>query len=175
MARYDRAYDRSLRPRSGDPASPYGSRRGMRYDRKFSGRRPWVGGYTDEYQGGSYGIPVGGSPVGGFGDRSGRGYDGGYRGGYDGGFRGMRHRESGREGRGSRPDTGGRDLWWLGERAFDHDRESYDDAYRRFNESTRPRFSPVGGNYHAMGGRYLGHPPEQLREERWFSDWTRWF
>jgi hypothetical protein len=172
MARYDRGYDRSPRPASGDWATPYGSRRGMAPERHRSGERPWVGGYRDGYQGGSSGIPVGDR---GYMDESGgaRRYDRGFRGersGYDRGYR---------AGGGGRPRGGyGGDYWWLGERAFDQDRarSPYDAWYRRFEEENRPRFSPVGGNYHAMGGEYMSRrPPEPLREERWFSDWTRWF
>jgi hypothetical protein len=170
MARYDRGYDRSLRPATGNWARPGGgSRRGFRYDRFTAGERPWVDGPFDGYQGGSYGIPVGGGYRG--------GGSAGYRGGYDPGYRARYDRDlpRGSERGAGRP---GEDLWWLGERAFDQERsrDSYDEAYRRFNEATRPRFSPVGGNYPAMGGEYgYRRPPEPLREERWFSDWTRWF
>lgn len=152
MARYDRGYDRSLRPASGDWANPYGSTRGMRNQRYDSGYRPWVGGYRDGYQGGSSGIPVG------------REYGGGSP-------------ESAGQGGGRGAQRYGGDYWWLGERAFERERErdSYDVAYRRFNERTRPRYSPVGGTYHAMGGDYQRRPPRPLREETWFSDWTRWF
>ncbi len=168
MARYDRGYDRSLRPASGDWSRPdSGSRRDFRHDRFTSAERPRPDGPFDGYQGGSYGIPVGGGYRGG-GPGGGRdAYDRGYGGGYD---RAMQ--------RGGGRGRSGEDLWWLGERAFDQQRsrDPYDEAYRRFNEATRPRFSPVGGNYHAMGGE-LGYrrTPEPLREERWFSDWTRWF
>jgi hypothetical protein len=159
MARYDRGYDRSLRPASGDWAHPYGGRYGSRQQRFESGERPWVGDDRDGYQGGSYGTPIG---------RASRG--GGQRGRSDAGREGMRQQ-------GSRAGYGG-DHWWLGERAFEQERsrDRYDDRYRRFNEATRPRFSPVGGTYHAMGGEYqYRRPPGPLREERWFSDWTRWF
>jgi hypothetical protein len=158
MARYDRGYDRSLRPATGDWAHPYGSRRGLR-DRFEPGERPWVGGDRAGYQGGSYGTPVG---------RGYRGEEAGGRSRAD--WEGARRQES-------RPGYGG-DYWWLGERAYERERsrERYDDRYRRFNEATRPRYSPVGGNYHAMGGEYqYRRPPGPLREERWFSDWTRWF
>jgi hypothetical protein len=159
MARYDRGYDRSLRPVSGDWAHPYGGRHGSREQRFASGERPGVGGDRDGYQGGSYGTPMG------------RGHYGGGQGGRsDAGREGMRQH-------GTRPGCGG-DYWWLGERAFQRERsrDRYDERYRRFNEATRPRYSPVGGTYHAMGGEYqYRRPPEPLREERWFSDWTRWF
>jgi hypothetical protein len=163
MARYDRGYDRSLHPASGDWARPFGSRRGMRYDRHHAGERPWVGGYQEGFQGGSSGIPVGGRYYGG----------GGEYGGYSEDYarRGRGGREASRQGYEG-------DYWWLGERAYARERarESYDEGYRRFNEETRPRYSPVSGNYHAMGGEYqYRRPPEPLREERWFSDWTRWF
>jgi hypothetical protein len=176
MARYDRGYDRSLRPASGDWARPYGSRRGMRNDRYNSGERPWVGGYHDGFQGGSSGVPTGGGyhasqDM----DRESRDRSGS-RDGYDRNY--LRSQDSDRSSRdrsGNRAGHGG-DYWWLGERAFEPDRERYDDRYRRFNEQTRPRYSPVGGTYHAMGGDYpYRRTPGPLREERWFSDWTRWF
>jgi len=149
---YGRGYDRSIRPPSGDWASPYGSRRGMNNDRYGAGERPWVGGYREGFQGGSSGIPLGGGYHGApHQDRPSRARSGN-RGGYDG------------------------DYWWLGERAFEQNRERYDERYRRFNEETRPRFSPVGGTYQAMGGDLpYRRTPGPLREERWFSDWTRWF
>jgi hypothetical protein len=154
MTRYDSGYHRTPRPASGDWANPGGGRRGMRSDRYDSGYRPWVGGYREGYQGGSSGVPTG------------RGY---YAAEGTGGGQQERSRDRG--------GYGG-DYWWLGERAYaeQRSRQSYDEAYRRFNEQTRPRFSPVGGNYHAMGGEYqYRRPPGPLREERWFSDWTRWF
>lgn len=168
MARYNRGYDRSLHPSSGDWASPHGSGRGLRHDREHSGQRPWVGGYRDGFQGGSSGIPVGRGRFAGEGTGGDR-YD---RFRADAGAQ-RRPRGAGEE----RGGYGG-DYWWLGERAFDHRRErtAYDDAYARFDKENRPRYSPVGGNYHAMGGEYsYRRPPEPLREERWFSDWTRWF
>lgn len=171
MARYDRGYDRSLRPPSGDPAAPYGSRRGMQGDRQHAGERPWVGGYREGYQGGSSGVPTGGR---GFGAGAGGGPMGGYGPRYD---RDLVGRPGGRQG-GGRGGRYGGDYWWLGERAFPEGgrRSAYDEAYRRFDEENHPRYSPVGGNYHAMGGEYrYRRPPEPLREERWFSDWTRWF
>lgn len=144
-------YDRGFRPRGGysggDWASPSGGYGGG--GRERPGSRPWVGGYREGYQGGSGGYSTGGpSP-----DR------------YD---RGMRYdREMQR---------GARDEWWLGgHRAGRYDQE-YDRAYREFDRANRPHFSPVGGNYHAMGGTYMyGRPPRPLREDMWFSDWTRWF
>jgi hypothetical protein len=77
----------------------------------------------------------------------------------------------------SRPEYGG-DYWWLGERAYERNHRGgrYDERYRKFDETHHPRYSPVGGTYPAMGGRYrYRRPPAPLREERWFSDWTRWF
>ena len=114
----------------------------------------------------------------------GRGYDRGYRGeppyerpwtgayrpGFQGGSSGIPNRSSGRR-------YGG-DYWWLGEREMIRNSPPthYDEAYRRFNAESHPRYSPVGGNYPAMGGSYAyGRPPRPLREETWFSDWTRWF
>ena len=74
-------------------------------------------------------------------------------------------------------DRGG-DYWWLGEHELERRgyAPAYDDAYVRFAREARPRFSPVGGMYPAMGGRYaVGRPPRPLRENVRFSDWTRWF
>jgi hypothetical protein len=106
-----------------------------------------------------------------------RGYGADFnRGGFNGGRRG---RGYGREmmGRRGARDSGG-DYWWLGEHELRRRgvREEYDEAFRRFDEENHPRYSPVGGNYHAMGGSYqYRRPPGPLREETWFSDWTRWF
>ena len=97
-------------------------------------------------------------------------YEYGYRlgGGYD-------------EQRGFGPPRGqARDEWWLGghhparyDRAFDR---PYDRAYREFDARHHPHFSPIGGTYPAMGGAYqYRRPPRPLRDEMWFSDWTRWF
>jgi hypothetical protein len=71
----------------------------------------------------------------------------------------------------------GGDYWWLGEREMERqgNRATYDEAYRRFSERYRPRFSPVGGMHPATSGRYASRPPRALREPTWFSDWTRWF
>jgi hypothetical protein len=84
-------------------------------------------------------------------------------GGARGGFRGE-------------PQRGSRDDWWLG----GHERGRYDGtferAYREFDERNHPHFTPVGGNYHAMGGEFqYRRVPRPLREDMWFSDWTRWF
>lgn len=79
-------------------------------------------------------------------------------------------------GRSSRPY--GRDYWWLGEREMERQglRGRYDENFRRFSEENRPRFSPVGGMYPPMGGRFAaGNAPRPLREHGHFSDWTRWF
>ncbi len=117
-------------------------------------------------------------PNGGFPGRPydrGRGGDrpgvGGYGGGYQGGSGGMRT---------SGPSRApyGRDYWWLGEHELRRtgQRPRYDEAYRRFDSESRPRFSPVGGMYPAMGGGYTyRRAPGPLREDTWFSDWTRWF
>lgn len=101
---------------------------------------------------------------------------GGYRGGYQGGSGGMptsgpRPAPRGRE-------AYGRDYWWLGEHElrWQGRRDRYDEAYRRFDRESHPRYSPVGGMYPAMGGRSAyRRPPGPLREDTWFSDWTRWF
>jgi hypothetical protein len=153
MARYDGGYDRPLRPGAGDWSTPYGPRGGMRYDRQGAGERPWVGGYRDGYQGGSSGTPVGRRPN-------------ASRGAYGG-------QGAGSRGRGGRY---GGDYWWLGERAYPDRYARYDEGYGRFDRENRPRYSPVGGTYPAMGGEATHRrPPGPLREESWFSDWTRWF
>jgi hypothetical protein len=71
----------------------------------------------------------------------------------------------------------GRDYWWLGEHELERQgyRPSYDEAYRRFDERTHPRYSPVGGMYGPMGGSYVRRAPGPLRDPRRFSEWTRWF
>jgi hypothetical protein len=72
----------------------------------------------------------------------------------------------------------GADYWWLGEREMERRgyRGGYDEAYRRFDEGSHPRYSPVGGMYPAMGGRFaMRRPPRELRGDTRFSDWTRWF
>lgn len=111
-------------------------------------------------------------------DRGYRGYDRGYERPWTGGYRpGYQGGSSGIPTRTSAPRSGG-DYWWLGEREMIRNGPPphYDEAYRRFNAQTHPRFSPVGGTYHAMGGRFMyDRPPRPLREDTWFSDWTRWF
>ena len=95
-------------------------------------------------------------------------YDEGYR------FGAGRGRSSGM---GRDPRYGG-DYWWLGEhyqRSLGHS-QGYDRGYADARFADRPRYSPVGGMYHAMGGSYLQRrAPHQLRDPRWFSEWTRWF
>ena len=109
-----------------------------------------------------------------FGRRARRGYGGDFdRGAYGYGGRGyesQRPRPS-REGY-------GRDYWWLGEHELRRRGQlgGYDAGYQRFDERTHPRFSPVGGMYPPVGGGYYSrHAPRPLRENMWFSDWTRWF
>lgn len=129
-----------------------------------------------------------------------RGYDtrGGYRGpswyrgfGRSGsrGYRGVRPRMAGYGpdypgGSGGMPTSGprlsgyGDDYWWLGEHELRRRGVigPYDRGYQEFDRQWHPRYSPVGGTYPAMGGRYAYHrPPRPLREDTWFSDWTRWF
>lgn len=115
-------------------------------------------------------------------------YGGDYRGGrqYDSEMRGRPLRAQGgpspydrefRPGAGA-PRRYGGDYWWIGEHEFrGRDRPgTYDEAYRRFSKEHHPRFSPVGGMYPSMGGRYATEgPPRPLREYTHFSDWTRWF
>lgn len=159
MARYDRGYDGrgGYRgwdwydgPRRGGPRGPERveglGRGGGRGSRGGSGDRPWVGGYRPGYQGGSGGIPTsGGMPP-----------------------SPPRGRPSGYDG----------DYWWLGEHELRRQGRfgGYDEAYERFDRESHPRYSPVGGTYNAMGGRYAyNRPPRPLRDDTWFSDWTRWF
>jgi hypothetical protein len=42
-------------------------------------------------------------------------------------------------------------------------------------EGWRPRYSPVGGMQPGYAGGYDRDLPRDLRDERWFSDRTRWF
>ena len=132
-----------------------------RYDRGFRSRHaPWGGDWSDS--GGGYGWGAFGRR-----DPGDRPRVGGYREGYQGGSGGMRT--------GGGP-TPGRDEWWLGGHYPGRYGRDYDRAYQDFDRQNRPRFSPVAGNYHAMGGSYArGRPPRPLREDAWFSDWTRWF
>lgn len=73
----------------------------------------------------------------------------------------------------------GRDDWWIGEHAMPRGgRNPYDAAYGEEGDGERwhPRFSPVGGMYPSMGGRYaFQRAPRPLREPMRFSEWTRWF
>lgn len=157
MDRYDGGYGRGRGPSWADP---YGGGPSPARGRD-QGERPWVGGYREGYQGGSGGYRTSGHNGGGYGGDYGRG-----RGSRYGGEYGTR---------GQQPRRYGGDYWWLGERAFPQP-ASYDDAYRDFDREHHPRISPVGGMYHAMGGEYgYRRPPRPLREETWFSDWTRWF
>lgn len=101
---------------------------------------------------------------------------GGYRAGYHGGSAGMH--SGGMQPSGPRHAPYGRDYWWIGEHALGPEGRSsqYDDRYQRFDRESHPRYSPVGGMYHAMGGQYAyNRAPRPLREDTWFSDWTRWF
>lgn len=136
-----------------------------RYDYgTYRGIRPRGGDWSDP-NGGMRGVPYG---------REGRGdrpWVGGYREGYQGGSGGMPTR-------GARGAQRVRDYWWLGEHELRRQGRyaRYDEAYRRFDEQHRPRYTPVGGMYHAMGGRYAyRRTPGPLRDDTWFSDWTRWF
>ena len=154
MAYYDRGYRPRGGYRGGEWSSPNVDVTGTSYGRGSAGERPWVGGYRDGYQGGSGGYRTGGFR----------------QGGYDYGYRGDR----GGQGGGRR--QGQRDEWWLGGHHPGRYDTDYDRQYQEFDRSSRPQYSPVGGNYHAMGGSYMyGRPPRPLREDMWFSDWTRWF
>jgi hypothetical protein len=104
-------------------------------------------------------------------DRGGRPWEGGYRPYY-------RTGPGGAPTSGRRPPSYDRDFWWLGEHELN--RQGYfdrpDRAFAEFDRHAHPRYSPVGGTYAAMGGSYAYHrPPRPLREDSWFSDWTRWF
>lgn len=126
-----------------------GFRRGYRAVQ--SQQRPWVGGYQAGYQGGSGGVPTGGRRFGtrmGSEDRAGRRYEQDFRAPREPASRGPRRR-------------------------YDRD---YDQWYREFDRATRPRISPVGGTYPAMGGGYrYGRTPRPLADVRPTSEWTRWF
>ncbi len=149
-----------------------------RYDRGYDYR----GGYRDWHidRGRHYGYARRPDMVDGVGRNAGRGYRsgpgerpwvGGYREGYQGGSGGIP------TSRGLPPEYD-RDYWWLGEHEMRrHPRyHQYDRGYQRFDERNHPRYSPVGGTYGAMGGEYAYHrPPRPLRDDTWFSDWTRWF
>ena len=135
-----------------------------RYDRGYDGRGGYRGPETFTGFGRSRSRGYRGDP----GDRSGMG---GYRAGYQGGY--GRPQSSG-----PRPASYSRDYWWLGEHELRRQGSlgSYDRYYTEFDRQAHPRYSPVGGTYAAMGGRYAYHrPPRPLREDTWFSDWTRWF
>ena len=148
MARYDGGYDYREGYRG-----PYRGRRGPR------------GGY-DAPQGFGRARPRGRRQ--GPGERAGAG---GYRRGFQGGSGGIRtSREV--------PPRYDRDLWWLGEHEYSRRPgfHRYDAAFERFDREHHPRFSPVGGMYGPMGGEYTHRrPPRELRDDTWFSDWTRWF
>jgi hypothetical protein len=52
-----------------------------------------------------------------------------------------------------------------------------EEAYRRFNRATRPRYRPIGGVHPAMGGEYkyrgASHPGTGY--DGWYNRRTRWF
>jgi hypothetical protein len=143
------------------PRGRYGfemGRPGSRYDaystgfrgaeRGRRGERPWVGGYREGFQGGSEGIPVGRPP----------------RREPEAGMREAFERR--------RPDEGSRtgyDEGW-------GTRQS-DEAYRRFNARTRPRYSPIGGMHPAMGGEFVygGGQHRGAGYGGWYNRRTRWF
>ena len=149
-----------------------------RYDRGYDGRGGYRGPewYAEPawggYRGPEWPQGLGRSGQRGYrGNRGDRPWGGGYRPGFQGGSGGV-------PGSGGRPSGYDRDYWWLGEHELRRrgQLERYDEAYERFDRETHPRYSPVGGTYSAMGGRYAYHrPPRPLRDDTWFSDWTRWF
>jgi hypothetical protein len=153
-------YDRDFGFRGPERIVGRGPGGGYRYDRSMGRGMPR---YDAPMRGG---MPRYDTPM----RRGGSGYDAGMpaRSRYDSPMRGY--------GRGE--GRYGGDYWWIGEHAMRgyHPSRSYDDSYRRYGSDYRPRFSPVGGMYPAMGGySSAGHVPPQLREYRHFSDWTRWF
>ncbi|HET8656017.1 MAG TPA: hypothetical protein VFL93_10920 [Longimicrobiaceae bacterium] len=130
------------------------------YDRGYRRGGYETGDWSDPYQG-APGVPY---------DRGGAGerpWVGSYRRGYEGGSGGIPT--------GARPLGYDRD-WWLGGHRPGRYGGEYEREYREFDRLNHPRFSPVGGTYPAMGGscRY-GALPRPLRDDLWFSDWTRWF
>lgn len=141
-----------------------------RYDGGYDGQdgyggRRWNGGYG---RAGGFGRSRSRGYRGGLGDRP---RVGGYRPEYQGGPGGIPTSAN-------RPPAYDRDLWWLGEHELRRQGRlgRYDRAYADFDRHSHPRYSPVGGTYPAMGGSYAYHrPPRPLREDTWFSDWTRWF
>lgn len=97
------------------------------------------------------------------------------RNGYQGGMGGMPTGGARDDFRGE-PEYRARDEWWLGGHQRGRYDETFERAYREFDERNHPHFTPVGGNYHAMGGEFqYRRAPRPLREDMWFSDWTRWF
>ena len=149
-----------------------------RYDRGYDTR----GGFRDwpVDRGGGYRNVQRPDTVYGRGRNAGRGYRnspgerpwvGGYHQGYQGGSGGIP------TSRGLPPEYD-RDFWWLGEHEMRRNPRfhQYDRGYERFDDRNHPHYSPVGGAYGAMGGEYAYHrPPRPLRDDTWFSDWTRWF
>lgn len=135
-----------------------------RYDRGYDAR----GGYRGPNWYRGFGRSGSRGYRGARGDRSGTG---GYRPGYPGGSGGI-------PAPGPRLSGYGDDYWWLGEHELRRRGAigPYDRGYQEFDRQSHPRYSPIGGTYPAMGGRYAYHrPPRPLREDTWFSDWTRWF
>ena len=133
---------------------------------------PYDAGYRRRggHSNGGWGTPNADVPFrgGGRGSEADRPWVGGYRPGYQGGSGGI-PTGGARRGRG--------DEWWLGgHHPGGYGGDYYDRAYREFDRQHHPRYSPVGGTYAGMGGslRY-GRTPRPLREDMWFSDWTRWF
>lgn len=160
MARYRAGYDLDFGTRGSErggrthlDVGSHGYDRGLRRPeyRSEGYRRPWAGGYRDEYQGGSEGIAMRttGRSVGvrdemqergGYGPRYGRDY--------------------GRTG-GGHPD-------------LSH-RIRYGTDYDTRPEDFRPRYSPVGGMAPAMGGEYKYRGDRAWPYDRWFNEWSRRF
>ncbi|HET7322382.1 MAG TPA: hypothetical protein VFI96_07815 [Longimicrobiaceae bacterium] len=132
------------------------------YDRGYRRRGGYErGDWADPY-GGVTGVPSG------RGRRGERPWVGGYQPGYQGGSGAIPTR-------GARAERYGDD-WWLASHRPGRYGGEYEREYRAFDRQHHPRFSPVGGTYPAMGGRFrYGRLPRPLRDDEWFSDWTHWF
>lgn len=174
MARYRAGYERDYGLRDFDNRRPMLDVGSRGYDRGYRRPgmdregydRPWVGGYTEGYQGGSGGIGVdtsgGAMQTQWEQERHRRDYD-----------RAFRTRGYGRD---YRPGGEGRGRYVRGARGgYDRGHHGYDREYREDLERNRPRYSPVGGMAPTMGGSYRYRGDRAWPYDRWFNEWSRWF